>query len=173
MRTPFASIIERRPPFIEISMRTVQRRFFRNFVRVALILLLQCPMPVLHAHEATAAELTNIPSLPHHLQRFHRSDECSASGGESFGWHLHFLPPIGTPDGEGGEGEGRPDVELPWGSDGTSESVGARPLHGAVYVIAEPVGILFVPKRFPETASNADVTFDEVARGQRQAVLRA
>lgn len=154
-----------------IGMRISLRRLLPIFVRLALILLIQCPLPVLHAHGATAAELSNIPSLPEHVRRFHGSRERIAN--ETFGWHVHFLPPLGTPNDQRNDGQDLPEVDLPWSP--TSESE-AEPTH-LVRVDFVPATVpavrLFVEAQIVGVESRYGDTFGDIGRRQRQAVLRA
>lgn len=154
-------------------MRTAKNRLLSVFARLALILLIQCPLPVLHAHGATAAELSNIPSLPEHVRRFHDSRVRVAHPDETFGWHVHVLPPLGMPGHQRGDEGQSPDVDLPWRCDSDSDSTGIQLVQPAV----EP-GSELAP-HLPPRADLAGAalwhcdTIGEISRRQRQAILRA
>jgi hypothetical protein len=156
-----------------VGMRISLRRLLPIFVRLALILLIQCPLPVLHAHGATAAELSNIPSLPAHLRVYHRANERPGTAVETFGWHVHFLPPLGTPNDQRNDGQDLPEVDLPWSS--TSESE-AEPTH-LVRVDFVPATVpavrLFVEAQVVDVESRYGDAFGDIGRRQRQAILRA
>jgi hypothetical protein len=155
------------------GMRIALRRLRPIFVRLALILFLQCPLPVLHAHGSTAAELSGIPSLPEHLRVYHSANGRLRSGGETFGWHLHILPPLGTPSDQREDGQDLPEVDLPWSAGSESEAEPTQHARVDVVPATVPSNRLFVEARGVGVASCYGDSFGDIGRRQRQAILRA
>jgi hypothetical protein len=126
---------------------------------------------VIHAHGVTPAELSNVPSLPEHVRRFHASREQVAN--EPFGWHLHVLPPLGTPGDQRGDDQEAPDVDLTWRSDSDSGRQSVQLVRLACESAGEPIGLVPSKSNFAGTAPRYCDTIGEICRRQRQAILRA
>lgn len=139
--------------------------------RLALIVLIQCPLPVFHAHGVTAAELSSIPSLPEHVRRFHEATDRSKC--ETLGWHLHVLPPLGMPGDQRGDDQAAPDVDLPWRSDSDSDTTGSQLVRDASEPAAVHVGIALTTTRVVCFGRRPCDTFGEITRRQRLTILRA
>lgn len=152
-------------------MRSAKSRLPAIFARLALIFLIQCPLPVCHAHGLTTAEMSSIPALPEHARRFH--DGRSQVSAETLGWHVHVLPPLGTPGDQRGDDPEAPDVDLTWRSDSDSDRQCVQLVRLACGYAAASIGRVPSRSNDVEAAPRSCDTFGEICRRQRQAILRA
>lgn len=70
-----------------------------KLLRVAVLLLWQCPLPLFHSHGTSAAEGGQDPWLASHLRQFH-PDALASRTVCDLGWHCHLLTPTGLPSGD-------------------------------------------------------------------------